>query len=90
MDSNWKTIIGVIVAVMLAIAGFGTTWMNRMEDRLLYIGDNYATKTEVSRLDRSMNNTRLEIISMLKNLGDEIRDARKENIKRWQGLDKED
>ena len=87
MDNTMKAVISAIVALILAVSSMGTSWMGRIEDRLLYIGDNYATKTEVQRLDRNMSATRLEIIAMLKNLGEEIRDARKET-RNWQKAEK--
>lgn len=68
-----KVAAGVLVTVILAIAGFGTSWMTRIETRMMYIGDNYATKAELKRIDLTMNSLRVEVREMLTAIRDEIR-----------------
>ena len=68
-----KITAGIIITMVLAIAGFGTSWMTRIETRMVYIGDNYATKTELKRIDTTMNSLRVEVREMLTAIRDEIR-----------------
>lgn len=76
-----KLAFGVIITLMLSIGGYAFARVGGIEDRVMYIADNYARKEDLKRIDKSINGLRVDMKDMLQALKEEIRYERDRQAK---------
>ena len=66
MNEFSRLLFVVMGASALIVIGFGGWWVSRLDDRLIYISDTYATKTELHEL-------KVDIKDLKRHITEEIR-----------------